>query len=59
MSAGKCPMGQSLGVSHGTASTRGSFGTIGTRGTATVQLPPFDHPHRIMAAPSAPELAGL
>ena len=34
MSAGKCPMGQSLGVSHGTAPLHGSFGTPGTNGTA-------------------------
>jgi hypothetical protein len=32
MSAGKCPMGQSLGVSHGTAPPKGRLGQMGHAG---------------------------
>jgi hypothetical protein len=32
MSAGKCPMGQSLGVSHGTALSVGRLGQLGQTG---------------------------
>ena len=32
MSAGKCPMGQSLGVSHGTALPAGRLGHLGQLG---------------------------
>jgi len=32
MSAGKCPMGQSLGVSHGTALSLGRLGQLGQAG---------------------------